>query len=75
MGGKTAMVLALSYPQLVRKLVVVDVAPVRAPGTGETEDMLQAMRNLKLSIFQNRKEADTAIQSSIPVSTGTNPSF
>ncbi len=28
MGGKAAMVLALTHPELIRKLVVMDIAPV-----------------------------------------------
>ena len=29
MGGKTAMTIALTYPHLVEKLIVLDVAPVQ----------------------------------------------
>ena len=32
MGGKTAMTLSLTSPHLIERLVVVDVAPVKAPG-------------------------------------------
>ena len=34
MGGKVAMQLALRRPELLRALVVVDIAPVRLPGAG-----------------------------------------
>ena len=32
MGGKTAMTMALKYPEFVEKLIVVDVVPVRSKG-------------------------------------------
>lgn len=66
MGGKTAMVMALENPQLVEKLVVVDVAPTRAPGTAETEDLVAALRSVDLSSVKSRKEADSMMQSSVP---------
>ena len=71
MGGKTGMVMALENPQLVDRLVVVDVAPMPAPGKAEMEDLVQAMKSLDLSTVKNRREADAAIQSRIPVSKGT----
>lgn len=68
MGGKTAMILALEQPQLVEKVVVVDVSPAPAPGTAETLDLLRAMRSLDLSLVGSRREAGAIMQSSIPVS-------
>lgn len=68
MGGKTAMLLALDHPQLVDRLVVGDVSPTPAPGVGETEDLVETLRSLDLSSISNRREADAAVQSSIPVS-------
>lgn len=62
------MVIALTAPELVEKLVVVDVAPTRTPGTKETEDLVQALRSLDLSSLRNRREADALIRSRIPVS-------
>ena len=41
MGGKTAMVTALNYPDLVDKLVVVDIAPARVGGMQKTLDLIQ----------------------------------
>lgn len=68
MGGKTAMVTALENPQLVDKLVVVDVAPTLAPGTEETEDVMEALRSVDLSSVESRKEADSVMHSSVPES-------
>jgi len=58
MGGKVAMKLALEFPSLVKKLVVVDISP-RAYSAGHDE-IIDAMRDLNLSVATDRKslEAD-----------------
>ena len=66
MGGKTAMVTALKYPQLVDKVVVVDVAPAQARGTEVTEDVVTALRSVDLSSVQSKKEADAMMEQSVP---------
>jgi esterase len=56
MGGKAAMVLALSRPELVRKLVVLDIAPV---GYGHTQmPQIEAMRRVDLGSVTSRGEAE-----------------
>lgn len=56
MGGKTAMVLALSHPELVRALIVADIAPVTY---GHTQmPLVEAMRDLDLSQVTARSDAD-----------------
>lgn len=56
MGGKTAMQLALTYPELVKKLVVVDIAPKRyAPNH---EAIFHALFNLKPETLAERSEAE-----------------
>ncbi|MBM2574745.1 alpha/beta fold hydrolase [Jannaschia sp. Os4] len=58
MGGKAAMVLALARPDLVRRLVVADIAPV---GYGHTQaPLIHAMRDVDLSGVTRRSEADLA---------------
>ena len=42
MGGKTAMVFALSYPDLVEKLIVVDIAPRAYPDGAVTRKRADA---------------------------------
>jgi esterase len=55
MGGKAAMVLALTRPDLVRKLVVADIAPV---AYGHTQlDKIEAMRRVDLDRVASRQEA------------------
>ena len=64
MGGKTAMALALTRPELVRRLVVVDVAPVAyAHGNAALVAALQA---LPLDAPMSRSQADRALVAAIP---------
>ncbi|XP_029043129.1 protein ABHD11 isoform X1 [Osmia bicornis bicornis] len=49
MGGSAAMYVALNYPQLVEKLIVVDMSPVRtSPQLMEMEKIFRAMSNVNL---------------------------
>ncbi len=77
MGGKVAMQLALRRPELLRALVVVDIAPVAYPPTGgRTDDpdeeaspfaaFIEAMRGLDLDALRTRDEADQALRSAVP---------
>ena len=56
MGGKAAMVLALTHPGLVRRLIVADIAPV--PYTHTQLSMIEAMRAVDLSTVETRRDAD-----------------
>jgi pimeloyl-ACP methyl ester carboxylesterase len=64
MGGKTAMVFALTYPESVEKLVVVDIAPRAYPP--QHRQILAALLSLDLSSFSNRKEMESQLAKSIP---------
>jgi Predicted hydrolases or acyltransferases (alpha/beta hydrolase superfamily) len=55
MGGKAAMVLAVQRPDLVRKLIVADIAPVTY--THDQHGPIAAMRRVRLSAVTNRAEA------------------
>ncbi|MGY1807639.1 alpha/beta fold hydrolase [Blastococcus sp. SYSU D00669] len=77
MGGKVAMTLALRRPELLRALVVVDVAPIEYPVSGgRTDDpdeeaspfadYIAAMKALDLGSLQRREEADAALQDVVP---------
>ncbi len=48
MGGKVAMVLALRHPELVERLVVVDIAPAVSEGAREFEHLLDSLAALDL---------------------------
>lgn len=55
MGGKVAMQFALDYPDLIEKLVVVDIAPKKYPA-GHNE-IFAAMLSLDLNTLENRNAA------------------
>jgi len=63
MGGKVAMALALNRPDLVARLLVADIAPVRYRPHLAT--YAQAMLDLPLSPSLTRAEADTALAAAV----------
>ncbi len=63
MGGKIVMQFALNWPERVRKLVVVDIAPVSyAAGPDE---VLTALLELDLNTISSRKQADEILEQSL----------
>ncbi len=64
MGGKAAMVLALTRPKLVNRLVVADIAPV-AYDHSQTK-YIQAMRALSLDGLSTRAEANARFTPLVP---------
>jgi esterase len=64
MGGKAAMVLALTRPALLRRLVVADIAPV-AYGHSQSRH-IAAMRGLDLAGLTTRAEADARLAATVP---------
>lgn len=70
MGGKVAMVLALRHPQLVRRLVVIDISPrASSASRGGFGHLLSALRGLDLSTIERRPQASEALRSQIPSDT------
>lgn len=63
MGGKVAMQFALSHPDMVENLVVVDIANERYEGGHEV--IFNALLNLDLENVASRKEADTFLKAQI----------
>jgi len=63
MGGKAAMVLALTQPDLVGRLIVADIAPV-AYGHSQ-QAMIDAMRSVDLSRIEKRSDADAQLARTI----------
>lgn len=59
MGGKAAMMLALSRPELIRRLIIADIAPV--PYTHTHSHLVAAMRALDLSVIEKRSDADAQL--------------
>jgi esterase len=56
MGGKVAMQLAIDYPELVSKIVVVDIAPYAYPI--HHREILDALLSLDLNEIKTRSEAE-----------------
>jgi esterase len=65
MGGKTAMQFAVTYPEKVDKLIVVDIAP--RPYPSQHSEIFDALYSLDLSAG-NRNEIDEALAERVPVS-------
>jgi len=64
MGGKSAMVLALTHPNLVNRLLVADIAPV---GYSHTQiPLINAMKSLDLAQIEKRSDADRLLSDAIP---------
>ena len=59
MGGKVAMMVALERPDLVKKLLVEDIAPKEYPQW--FAPIIYAMMNVNLSNFKSRLEVDKAL--------------
>lgn len=63
MGGKTAMQFALTYPDMVEKLVVVDIGPQQY--AGGHQNIFEALFEVDLPNLQNRKAAETQLATRI----------
>ena len=59
MGGKAAMVLALKRPNLVRNLIVADIAPVKYEH--DQSQFIEAMQKVDLSKVEKRSDATLAL--------------
>lgn len=69
MGGKISMLVALRHPEVVARLVVVDVAPVAYDHVEEFARYIGAMRAIDLHTLERRSEADEALRDAVPDST------
>ncbi|GHC48714.1 alpha/beta fold hydrolase [Neogemmobacter tilapiae] len=64
MGGKAAMVLALTRPDLIRRLVVGDIAPVAY--AHDNTQHISAMKALNLNGITTRSEANKRLEPLVP---------
>src|ERR671913_131152 len=64
LGGKVAMQFATSHPNLVSKLVIVDIAPKAYPPSQRA--ILAALQQLELQSFGSFGEIDAALAPAIP---------
>lgn len=63
MGGKTAMVLASNYPSLIKRLLIVDIAPVSY--TNDYRPLIKALNSLPLDKLTSLNEASELLRESI----------
>ena len=64
MGGKTAMLYAVTYPEKVEKLIVVDIAPKSYPV--HHDFILKGLQALDFEQIKSRKEAEEILKQYIP---------
>ena len=59
MGGKTAMALTLRYPQLIERLIVVDISPASYPNHHDA--VLQGLKAITDTPHTSRRQADQTL--------------
>ena len=64
MGGKAAMMLALTRPELVERLIIADIAP--RPYAPALRAVVAALQALPLHAGLTRQEADQALRAAVP---------
>jgi len=64
MGGKTAMKFACTYPDLLQKLIVVDISPKYYPVHHKT--IIEGLQSVAKQRVSSRKQADEILQKYIP---------
>lgn len=64
MGGKTAMNFAVTYPQVLDKLIVVDIAPRQYPV--HHDHILDGLHAIDLDKLTSRNEADRILSDQVP---------
>jgi esterase len=66
MGGKVAMQLALTHPQLLTSLIVVDIAPVSYPSQADGHlQVIAGMKALDFDRLHSRAEAEQELAKTI----------
>lgn len=64
MGGKTAMLFSLLHPERVKKLVVLDIAPVTYQHSHAP--FLDELMKIDLASLQSRRDAEAVLRAAIP---------
>jgi pimeloyl-ACP methyl ester carboxylesterase len=62
LGGKTAMFFTLHHPDLVKKLVVVDISLRRSPPNPEHQQLLNAMMSVDFTVAKSRSDVEKQLQ-------------
>ncbi len=63
MGGKVAMQLALQHPEIIKRLVIIDIAPVKYQHS--FDELIDSLKALPLEQVSNRQEAERHLQASV----------
>ena len=63
MGGKTAMLFSLKYPELISKVFIMDISPKYYPNTNQ--HIIDALKKMDLDKFSQRKEIEKVLSNSI----------
>jgi pimeloyl-ACP methyl ester carboxylesterase len=63
MGGKVAMQMALQHPEIIKRLVIIDIAPVKYEHG--FNDLIDSLRALPLDQISSRQEADEHLRSTV----------
>ena len=66
MGGKTAMQLALQFPDRIAALIVVDIAPVCYDHLHKQLKLIEAMQELHIAVEMSRSEIEKKLALKIP---------
>ena len=66
LGGKLAMRLALSHPEMVDRLLVADISPAPSDGPSSFAPLVGAMHSLDLEHLTSRTEASRRLSTAIP---------
>jgi len=63
MGGKVAMQMALQHSEIIKRLVIIDIAPVKYQHG--FNDLIDSLNALPLDQISSRQEADEHLQASV----------
>lgn len=66
MGGKVAMQFALQNPDMVSKLIVIDISPVKYPDRDAHFDIISAMMSINFEAVHSREEVSEVLATRIP---------
>ena len=65
LGGKTAMFFTLHHPEIVKKLVVVDISLRKSPPNREHQQLLNAMMAVDFSTAKSRSDVEKQLQTQV----------
>lgn len=66
LGGKIAMRLALRRPELIERLMIVDISPARNEAASSFDALVAALRRLDIDHLTSRAQADALLAPEIP---------